>query len=112
MNDEQKKQMGMVQNSARHLLDLINDVLDISKIEAGQLELSSEIFDFRASVDKVVNIVNPLAEKKGLPIKMSVDNAIDDIRSDRRRVEQILINLLNNAVKFTDEGRSEYQFQT
>jgi signal transduction histidine kinase/HAMP domain-containing protein len=104
LSGEQKKQMGMVQNSARHLLDLINDVLDISKIEAGQLELSSEPFDFRASVDKAVNIVGPLAEKKGLPIKLNIDSAIGEIRSDRRRVEQILINLLNNAIKFTDAG--------
>lgn len=104
LNGEQKKQMGMVQNSARHLLDLINDVLDISKIEAGQLELSSEVFDFRSSLEKVVNIVGPMAEKKGLPVIIDVDGAVGEMRSDRRRVEQVLINLLNNAVKFTDKG--------
>jgi signal transduction histidine kinase len=67
LNDEQKKQLGMVQNSAHHLLELINDVLDISKIEAGQLEIARNPFDLRRSLDKVVNLVSPMAEKKGLP---------------------------------------------
>ncbi|MEW6266047.1 MAG: GAF domain-containing protein [Thermodesulfobacteriota bacterium] len=105
LNPEQKKQMEMVKNSARHLLDLINDVLDISKIEAGQLALSYERFDYRKLVDKVVRSVGPLAEKKGLRFDLNLEEGLAEIRSDRRRMEQILINLINNAIKFTDQGR-------
>jgi PAS domain S-box-containing protein len=101
---EQSKQLGMVQGSARHLLDLINDVLDISKIEAGQLEVRRAPFDLRSSIRRVTASVMPLAEKKGLKLRASVPEAADLLSSDQRRVEQILINLLNNAIKFTDRG--------
>jgi len=105
LNDEQKKQMGMVQNSARHLLQLINDVLDISKIEAGQLQLYLEDFNLAQSIRQVVEIITPLADKKGLELVVDVSPEVGMIYSDRRRVEQILINLLSNAVKFTDHGK-------
>ena len=101
---EQAKQLGMVQGSARHLLELINDVLDISKIEAGQLEVRLAPFDLRASVDRVISSVSPMAAKKGLAIHVELPDAMGPIESDRRRVEQILLNLLNNAIKFTDRG--------
>ena len=104
LNEEQQKQMGMVQTSARHLLRLINDVLDISKIEAGQLELSRELFNPAEALRRVIQIVSPLAEKKGLSISLDISPEVGLIYNDRRRVEQILINLLNNAVKFTDKG--------
>ncbi len=104
LNDEQKKQLGMVQNSAQHLLELINDVLDISKIEAGQLEIARNPFDLRGSLDKVVHLVSPMAEKKGLPIYLQITDTIDKFTGDQRRIEQILINLLNNAIKFTEMG--------
>jgi PAS domain S-box-containing protein len=104
LNPEQRKQLEMVRDSARHLLALINDVLDISKIEAGQLTVSSELFDLRASVVKVVGIVRPLAEKKGLALQAETAPEIGALRSDPRRVEQILLNLLNNAIKFTERG--------
>jgi PAS domain S-box-containing protein len=104
LNAEQSKQLGMVKGSARHLLGLINDILDISKIEAGQLELAIEEFSLRESVDLVVRSMAPLAEEKGLSLTVSGELPETPIRSDRRRVEQILLNLLSNAVKFTDEG--------
>lgn len=104
LNPEQIKQLGMVQGSARHLLELINDVLDLSKIEAGQLEVRKEAFDLRASLDKVMALVKPLAEKKGLSLTSSIADEVGPMYSDRRRVEQILINLLNNAIKFTEKG--------
>jgi signal transduction histidine kinase len=104
LNEEQVKQMTMVQSSAHHLLELINDVLDISKIEAGQLEIARGTFELRRSLDKVVHLVSPLAEKKGLPIYLHITDAIDKFTGDQRRVEQILINLLNNAIKFTEMG--------
>ena len=101
---EQSKQLGMVQGSARHLLELINDVLDLSKIEAGQLEVRPEAFDLRASLHRVVAVVRPLAEKKGITLEAVVSADIGEMISDRRRVEQIVLNLLNNAVKFTEQG--------
>ncbi|MGA3116470.1 MAG: PAS domain S-box protein [Syntrophobacteraceae bacterium] len=104
LNEEQKKQMGMIQKSARHLLQLINDVLDISKIEAGQLTLSIEQYDLCESLKSVLQIIRPMAEKKGLKLTVDIDSAVCNMVSDRRRVEQILINLVNNAIKFTDYG--------
>jgi PAS domain S-box-containing protein len=104
LTDEQTKQLGMVRDSARHLLNLINDVLDISKIEAGQLETSSEPFDMREAVEQVVRTLRPSAEKKNLALVCKVSPEIGQITSDRRRVEQILINLVNNAIKFTEQG--------
>ena len=104
INPEQQKQLGMVQGSARHLLDLINDVLDISKIEAGQLEVRSAAFDLRASLERVVASTAPLAQKKGLSVRMVLPEVLPPLVSDRRRVEQIVLNLLNNGLKFTDRG--------
>ncbi len=94
----------MVQGSARHLLDLINDVLDISKIEAGQLEVRFAPFDLRASIERVAASVKPLAEKKGLAVRLAMPERLEPMDSDRRRVEQILLNVLNNAIKFTERG--------
>ncbi len=104
LNQEQQRQMAMVQNSARHLLSLINDVLDISKIEAGQLELSPTDFDLKASIDRTVKLVLPLAEKKGLDIVSEVPDDLGIITADQRRLEQVILNLLNNAIKFTEKG--------
>ncbi|MEP3856630.1 MAG: ATP-binding protein [Porticoccus sp.] len=101
---EQTKQLGMVRSSARHLLDLINDVLDISKIEAGQLQVRRESFDLAGAIDQVIGSVKPLAERKGLSLHRDIAADLSTMCSDRRRVEQILLNLLNNAIKFTDRG--------
>lgn len=104
LNGEQNKQLGMVQTSARHLLALINDVLDISKIEAGQLEVRREPFDLRRSIEKVLEAVRPLAEGKGLALRHQITWEADLVVSDQRRVEQVLTNLLGNAIKFTEQG--------
>ncbi len=104
LNPEQQKQLGMVQESARHLLSLINDVLDISKIEAGQLEVQKESFDLGDSLDKAAGLIRPLAEKKGLALGLETGPEVGRMTGDPRRVEQVVINLLNNAVKFTARG--------
>jgi len=104
LNPEQQKQLGMVQNSSRHLLSLINDVLDISKIEAGQLSLSYTYFELRPSIEKTVELVSPLAKKKGIDLRLEIADDVTAVTSDQRRLEQIILNLLNNAVKFTDKG--------
>ena len=104
LNPEQSKQLGLVQRSARHLLALINDVLDISKIEAGELKVARAKFDLRASIANVVDIVTPLAEKRGLALRVDVAPEIGMNLGDARRVEQVLLNLVNNAIKFTEHG--------
>jgi PAS domain S-box-containing protein len=104
LNAEQKKQLGMVRGSARHLLDLINDVLDISKIEAGGLDVSFKAFDIKASIERLVASITPMAEKKRLALSAELKNLPRDFISDQRRVEQMLLNLLSNAVKFTEKG--------
>jgi len=105
VNEEQVKQLTMVRNSSQHLLQLINEVLDISKIEAGELKLSPDWFNLTQAVESVEKLVRPLADKKGLPIRVDpVPADADRLFHDRRRVEQVLINLVNNAVKFTEQG--------
>ncbi len=104
LNKEQKKQLKMVQDSAHHLLALINDVLDISKIEAGQVEIVAKRFDMPALIQKIVEKFPPLTEKKGVGLTVRIAPDVGTIVSDRRRVEQIIINLLGNAVKFTERG--------
>jgi signal transduction histidine kinase len=105
LNTEQKKQLGIVQNSARHLLSLINDVLDISKIEAGQLKLSFQKFNIKDIIDKVIDTCQPMAEKKSLKLSVEIENEAEEIVSDPLRVQQILLNLVNNAIKFTEAGK-------
>lgn len=104
LNAEQTKQLSMVRGSAKHLLELINDVLDISKIEAGQLDVRAEPFNLMAMIERVSTLLAPVAEKKGLLLHTHIKGDLGDIISDRRRLEQILINLINNAIKFTESG--------
>jgi len=105
LNPEQNKQLGMVRTSARHLLELINDVLDLSKIEAGQLEVRSAPFDLRASIERALATVKPLADGKSLGLSSTLHPDLGEMVGDQRRVDQILLNLLNNAIKFTDRGK-------
>ncbi len=85
-------------------MSLINDVLDISKIEAGQLDVLRQPFDLHASIQKVRGIVTPLAEAKGLQLRCEVAAELPAMVGDARRVEQVLLNLLSNAIKFTLTG--------
>jgi PAS domain S-box-containing protein len=110
LNPEQKKQLAMVRDSARHLLDLINDVLDISKIEAGQLQLCPEGFDLGASAEKVVHAIQPLAQRKGIALTLTAPAVAVVIHNDRRRAEQVLFNLLSNAIKFTEHGSVDVSY--
>ena len=103
LNEEQRKQLTMVKFSANHLLDLINDILDISKIEAGKMELSIEKFEIAEIVNDVVSSVLPLAKDKELGLMYDIPKGII-LNSDKRRIKQILMNLVSNAIKFTDQG--------
>ena len=103
LNDEQKKQMKMVQTSAVHLLSLINDVIDISKIGAGKVEYSHKMFDLSSEVREVTAELAGGAEEQGLSLTADTPDKLE-IVSDRRRVRQIITNLVSNAIKFTDDG--------
>jgi len=104
LNDEQMLQLNMVQKSSRHLLSLVNDVLDISKIEAGQMEIVHASFSVSKAVEKVVGVMGARTAEKKLALTVEIAPEVGEIMSDRRRFEQILLNLLGNSVKFTEEG--------
>ena len=105
LNDKQRDYTHAIQNAGTHLLRLVNDALDIARIEAGKLELQQQDFDLRALVDEVVGLMAPMAESRGL--SFADDMAADTpgrVKGDAMRVRQILLNLLGNAIKFTDKG--------
>jgi len=104
LNDEQKKQLRMTQKSGRHLLSLINDILDLSKIEAGQLNLNTDRFKISDVIQNVIDLSMPFAISKNLRLTSIVDPEIPEIVSDQFRVKQVIINLVNNALKFTEVG--------
>ena len=104
LNGEQAKQLGIVQAAARHLLSLVSDVLDLSKLEAGQLEVEAVPFDAAESVHRVADLVRPLASRKALSLTVEIGPGVGRVTGDRRRFEQILINLAGNAIKFTEHG--------
>ncbi|MDQ7825749.1 MAG: GAF domain-containing protein [Candidatus Eremiobacteraeota bacterium] len=109
LNEEQARQLDMVYGSARHLLALINDILDLSRIESGQLEIEAKPFSTREIIQKVVYYLTPQAEKKNLSLAVELSPEVGEITGDRRRFEQILINLVNNALKFTEQGTVKVQ---
>jgi len=104
LNDEQQKQLRTVQTSARHLLALINDLLDVSKIEAGKVELAFESVDCAAVVGEVAATLRPQADDKGLEFTVQAPDRPAVLRTDRRALSQIVLNLVGNAVKFTERG--------
>jgi len=103
ISEEQRKQLTMVKNSASHLLSLINDVLDISKIESGRVEFSLEEFRLDDVVREVVEAFSSALSEKGLELTTQVPEGIT-LLSDKRHIKQVLLNLVSNAVKFTNQG--------
>jgi PAS domain S-box-containing protein len=105
LTEEQRRQLGFVKGSGEHLLSLINDLLDVSRIESGRMEITPEDFDLVAVAEEVVSQLRPLAERKalGLVLQPGAQRPLT-ICSDRRRVYQVLLNLAGNAVKFTEQG--------
>lgn len=104
LNEEQQKQLGMINDSAQHLLHLINDLLDLSRIESGRDELSVESFDLAEVVAETFRVVSPLASRKSLRLRADCSTGAVRLTTDRRKVFQILLNLVNNAVKFSEHG--------
>ena len=104
LTDEQAKQLRTVQANGKHLLSIINDLLDLGRIESGKIELNIEPIGCGELAEEVVLGVRPLAEQKGIDMAWVAPKDYLEVRSDRRSLSQILINLTNNAIKFTDEG--------
>lgn len=101
------------QNSAYSLLAILNDILDVSKIEAGRLEIHRAPFSLRRSIDEVLQLVRPRAREKGLELVSTISGPVPDaLVADALRMRQILTNLLGNAVKFTDRGRVELRLDS
>jgi PAS domain S-box-containing protein len=104
LTDEQQKQLQIVQTSARYLLSLINDMLDLAKIESGKIELHLEPVTVQQIVDEVATALRSFAEDKGLTLQIQAPPNDIVITTDRRAFHQILINLANNAIKYTEKG--------
>ncbi|MBI3805675.1 MAG: ATP-binding protein [Nitrospirae bacterium] len=102
---EQEKQVGMIQNSGEQLLHLINDILDLSRIEAGKVRIEKAWIDLVKVIQEAVKSVEPLAQKKGLTLRFDPPASFPSVFADEARVRQIALNLLSNAVKFTLSGR-------
>src|SRR6185312_7913810 len=97
-------QLRTVQSSARHLLSLINDLLDLAKIQSGNVQLNPEPVDCNEVVDEVASSLRPIAEPKAIEIRTEFPAEPVIVRADKRALRQILLNLANNALKFTVEG--------
>lgn len=112
LNDEQRKQLGMVYSASKHLLGLINDLLDVSRIEAGRFRLEHEAFDFSGVVAETVAQIKPLAQAKRLTLRPQLPLGALPMFGDRRRCLQVLLNLTHNAIKFTEKGSVDIVVRT
>jgi signal transduction histidine kinase len=104
INAKQQDYLGDIHSSGRHLLALINDILDLSKIEAGRMELEPSDFDVPTALQNAMTLVRERAQRHGIALSLDIDPAVGELRADERKFKQILVNLLSNAVKFTPDG--------
>lgn len=104
LNEEQEKQLRTVQSSARHLLALINDLLDLTKLGSGKVDLHLEPLNCRSIVEELALVFRPQARQKGLALQFRASHEALMLRTDRRALQQILMNLMGNAIKFTERG--------
>ena len=104
LNDRQRRYVGNILTSGRHLLQLINDILDLSKVEAGRMELGLSEFDVGRALAEVRTIVGPLADEKRLKLDVDVEEGLPPLTADQQKFKQILYNLIYNAIKFTPQG--------
>jgi signal transduction histidine kinase len=104
INDKQEEYLRDIYTSGKHLLSLINDILDLSKVEAGRMELELTTFSLPMAIDNALTLVRTRAENHGIALDVDVDERLGDFVGDERKFKQILLNLLSNAVKFTPEG--------
>jgi GAF domain-containing protein len=104
LNEKQEEYLKDIHASGQHLLSLINDILDLSKIEAGRMELELTDFNLPATLDNALTLVRERAGRRGIALHLTVDERLDQVRADERKVRQVVLNLLSNAIKFTPEG--------
>ena len=104
LNEKQLENLQNIEESGRHLLALITEILDVVKINAGKLELDISTVSVRALCESSLRMITAIADKKRIDVTLNVAADVDDIDADDRRLKQMLVNLLSNAVKFTPEG--------
>ena len=104
LNEKQAEYTDDILTSGRHLLSLINEILDLSKVEAGRMELELATFDLPLAIDNARTFVRERATKQGINLDVTIDKRLGEFMGDERKIKQILLNLLSNAVKFTPEG--------
>jgi GAF domain-containing protein len=104
LNEKQEEYLKDIHVSGQHLLSLINDILDLSKIEAGRMELELTDFNLPTTLDNALTLVRERAARHGIALTMSVDERVEQVRADERKIRQVVLNLLSNAIKFTPEG--------
>ena len=104
INDKQAEYLADILESGRHLLSLINDILDLSKIEAGRMELDRSDFNLPGAIENTLTLVRERAHRRGIALERMLDPRLSTIHADERKVKQVLLNLLTNALKFTPEG--------
>jgi signal transduction histidine kinase len=104
LNEKQEEYLKDIYASGQHLLSLINDILDLSKIEAGRMELELSDFDLPTAIDNALMLVRERAGRRNITLQMSVDERLGEVRADERKIRQVVLNLLSNAIKFTPEG--------
>ncbi len=104
LNEKQEEYLKDIYASGNHLLSLINDILDLSKIEAGRMELELTDFDLPTALDNALTLVRERAGRRSIALQSAVDPRLGQVRADERKVRQVVLNLLSNAIKFTPEG--------
>jgi signal transduction histidine kinase len=104
LNEKQDEYVKDINASGTHLLSLINDILDLSKIEAGRMELDLTDFHLPTALDNALTLVRERAGRRGIALHMNVDSRLGQIQADERKIRQVVLNLLSNAIKFTPEG--------
>jgi GAF domain-containing protein len=104
LNEKQDEYLKDIHASGQHLLSLINDILDLSKIEAGRMELELSDFDLPMTIDNALTLVRERAARRSIALNTAVDERVGQVHADERKIRQVLLNLLSNAIKFTPEG--------
>src|SRR5262245_16708379 len=104
LNEKQDEYLKDIHASGQHLLSLINDILDLSKIEAGKMELELSDFDLPMAIDNALTLVRERAARRSIALHTSVDERLGQMQGDERKIRQVVLNLLSNAIKFTPEG--------
>jgi signal transduction histidine kinase len=104
LNEKQDEYLKDIHAAGQHLLSLINDILDLSKIEAGRMELELTEFDLPMTIDNALMLIRERAGRRSIELHRGVDERLGQVQADERKIRQVLLNLLSNAIKFTPEG--------